>query len=561
MEPNRKEKKVSRDKSPSNLKAQVTKKNGNVENKEKEDKLIDQQNKENNELFLEECSKRAQERIKSNKNTFKKVLKINTSKCRSEAKLVKLIIKNYDWKEVRDVDSCDILWNGSQLKPEDYEILLVTKINRIPGMDDLAHKKTTGWFLNKFQEYFPDKYDFYPKTFLLPEQYTDFINYFENNRKNKYLYIAKPTMGSHGDGIELISKPEDLKKMSKLKEGQFVVQRYIDNPLLINKKKFDLRLYVFISSVKPLIVFLNDHGLTRYCTEDYEKPTEKNLNNHYMHLTNYTLNKNSKNFILTKECEEMTEGSKTTIVSFWKSVAEAGYKREQIMDQIEILIKNFITSMYPFMINDLNMFYGNKEAKSFQILGFDIMIDENLKPWLLEINSNPSLNICHDPTSENIKNPEISPVDFYVKEKIVEDCLLLMSSPLKFHIDIGVDNYFNTYKCLMSGSVEEMEEMVIFNKLLQVYGKLSGFKFRGYITGVRFNKLHPLITKLTNKIQKYDYDLLFQKVKGLGGNMDFYGFIKMIEIMAEKIYDDYKADNKLVYVSKLVEYLSENFVV
>lgn len=44
-------------------------------------------------------------------------------------------------------------------------------------MKDLAHKKTTGAFLNKFHEYFPDVFDFFPRTFLFPEEFEEFKNY------------------------------------------------------------------------------------------------------------------------------------------------------------------------------------------------------------------------------------------------------------------------------------------------------------------------------------------------------------------------------------------------
>jgi len=48
-----------------------------------------------------------------------------------------------------------------------------------------------------------------------------------------------------------------------------VVQQYIDDPLLVDKKKFDLRLYVLIASVDPFIVYFNDEGMARFCTEEY----------------------------------------------------------------------------------------------------------------------------------------------------------------------------------------------------------------------------------------------------------------------------------------------------
>ena len=75
------------------------------------------------------------------------------------------------------------------------------------------------------------------------------------------------------------------------------MQHYLAHPLLLKKKKFDLRLYVLVSSVFPFITYLNHEGLARFCTEDYAMPTAKNINNHYMHLTNYSLNKMSDKYV------------------------------------------------------------------------------------------------------------------------------------------------------------------------------------------------------------------------------------------------------------------------
>lgn len=60
-------------------------------------------------------------------------------------------------------------------------------------MKDLAHKKTTGAFLNKFHEYFPDIFNFFPRTFLLPEQFEAFKTCFEKGEAK--LFIAKPSAG------------------------------------------------------------------------------------------------------------------------------------------------------------------------------------------------------------------------------------------------------------------------------------------------------------------------------------------------------------------------------
>ena len=75
-----------------------------------------------------------------------------------------------------------------------------------------------------------------------------------------------------------------------------VAQRYITNPYLLEDLKFDLRIYVLLYGVNPLRVFLFKEGLVRLATESYVRPTEENIDNLYMHLTNYAINKNNDNF-------------------------------------------------------------------------------------------------------------------------------------------------------------------------------------------------------------------------------------------------------------------------
>ena len=60
--------------------------------------------------------------------------------------------------------------------------------------------------------------------------------------------------------------------------------------------KFDLRLYVLLMGVNPLRVFLFKDGLVRLATEPYVKPKEDNIDNLFMHLTNYAINKKNNNF-------------------------------------------------------------------------------------------------------------------------------------------------------------------------------------------------------------------------------------------------------------------------
>jgi hypothetical protein len=66
------------------------------------------------------------------------------------------------------------------------------------------------------------------------------------------------------------------------------VSEYIANPLLLNGYKFDLRIYVCLTSINPLRIYIYEEGLARFATSKYDNDGP---NSKYMHLTNYSINK------------------------------------------------------------------------------------------------------------------------------------------------------------------------------------------------------------------------------------------------------------------------------
>ena len=101
-----------------------------------------------------------------------------------------------------------------------------------------------------------------PDSFLLPDEIKDHelhMRHFPNQT-----FICKPSKGSQGNGISLIKRFVDLPRHAQ--HTEFLVQRYIENPLLINSKKFDIRLYVVIKGVDPIEAYVCEEGLARFCT-------------------------------------------------------------------------------------------------------------------------------------------------------------------------------------------------------------------------------------------------------------------------------------------------------
>lgn len=76
--------------------------------------------------------------------------------------------------------------------------------------------------------------------------------------------------------------------MGKNHHDPYVISRYIDKPLLVGGKKFDLRIYVLVTSYKPLKVWLSSSGFARFCNRKYTD----NTSDLATHLTNHHLQKN-----------------------------------------------------------------------------------------------------------------------------------------------------------------------------------------------------------------------------------------------------------------------------
>lgn len=117
------------------------------------------------------------------------------------------------------------------------------------------------------ERYGKENFDFVPDTYILPAQFKDFHQHFlqikqQNPKKN--VWIVKPANLSRGRGIHLI---DDINEVTS--DELSVISRYISNPLLINGHKFDLRIYVLVTSYEPLKVYVFKEGLARFASETY----------------------------------------------------------------------------------------------------------------------------------------------------------------------------------------------------------------------------------------------------------------------------------------------------
>uniref|UniRef100_A0A096MF53 Tubulin tyrosine ligase-like family, member 7 n=1 Tax=Poecilia formosa TaxID=48698 RepID=A0A096MF53_POEFO len=234
----------------------------------------------------------------------------------------------------------------------------------------------------------PHEYNFTPRTWIFPAEYTQFQNYVkELRRKRKQkTFILKPANGAMGHGISLIRSCEKLPS-----HEHFIVQEYLDKPFLMEGYKFDLRIYILVTSCDPLRIFLYNDGLVRMGTEKYHSPNDANLTQLYMHLTNYSVNKHNENF---ERFEAVDRGSKRSISWFIEFLRVNNCDVSKFWEDISELVVKTLIVAEPHVLHAYRMCRAGQPPGSdsvcFEVLGFDILLDRKLKPWLLEINRAPS---------------------------------------------------------------------------------------------------------------------------------------------------------------------------
>jgi tubulin polyglutamylase TTLL6/13 len=145
-----------------------------------------------------------------------------------------------------------------------------------------------------------------------------------SNRLRKQTYIAKPDSLSQGKGIFLSKNYDKIVRRTSDNEFGWVVQEYLDRPHLVEDLKYDLRIYVVLYGINPMRVFIHEKGLARFATEPYVAPKGSNMDNMFMHLTNYAINKNNEAF---KENSGGGKGKNYDDYDDEDSNEESGHKR------------------------------------------------------------------------------------------------------------------------------------------------------------------------------------------------------------------------------------------
>jgi len=195
-------------------------------------------------------------------------IRLDISQAHGGYDLLKQIMKSNKWHESKK--NSDIVWLAGSINELYLKILCKSNslVNKYPKLYKLAKKKENSVTFRLMEKYFPGEFDFYPKTYLYPEDKESLEEDVKRAEVNcKGTYILKPSGGSQGTGIQLFQTKSELQNILLTENSkEFIIQKYITNPLLIKKKKFDFRVYVLLTGTNPMNAYIANEGLARFCT-------------------------------------------------------------------------------------------------------------------------------------------------------------------------------------------------------------------------------------------------------------------------------------------------------
>lgn len=218
------------------------------------------------------------------------------------------------------------------------------------------------------------------------------------------MYIVKPVNGSAGAGIKVVGPGEEVEN-----EKGHLVCEYIPNPHLIEGKKYDLRIYVLITSFEPLRVYMYREGLIRLCSQKYSSDS-KTLGKKSVHLTNYTVNKKNN-----KADAGTDESIKWTLTRVYRWMKDKGINID-IESRVKHLIVKTLIAFEPLMTRTYKQCTKYRNI-CHNLVGFDVLLDSNLRPHIMEINIAPDYKADHA-------------LDVKIKTMLMVDTLNLVGLPI-----------------------------------------------------------------------------------------------------------------------------------
>ena len=204
----------------------------------------------------------------------------------------------------------------------------------------------------------------------------------------KNMWLLKRDNLNRGRKIKVLSSLDDiLKEINTLFEqkstNNLLIQKYLEEPLLYHKRKFDIRIWVlftYIITENKYEVYVFKEGHLKACSDEFNIDSD----DLFIHLTNYSVQKYNKNFSKTEI------GNEISFNDFQKELNEKNVKEGKNLIDFR---KNIFPEIIKIIARSANAIKGkinlSNRSNCFELFGYDFILDINYRPFLLEINTNP----------------------------------------------------------------------------------------------------------------------------------------------------------------------------
>ncbi|ULT89118.1 hypothetical protein L5515_007789 [Caenorhabditis briggsae] len=350
-------------------------------------------------------------------------LRLTFKMMRSDSRLIRTMCHSHGLMQCSSKNpQVNVIWMGAPVKSVKMrELMPWQRLNQFPRSTELTKKDRLYENIERSKSIFGEAYDFIPEFYVTPRENQKMEIAFDRVLKEVTAaggelcfpgeFIVKPTNSRQGKGIFFANSMADIPA-----EGPLLVSRYLKDPYLVNNHKFDLRIYVAVTSFYPLVAYVYSEGLARLASRPYDTSASSADSNEYVHLTNYSINKNSTSFVRNESMSSEDLGHKWTLGALLRYVENEGKDAKLLMLRIEDLIVKSLLSIQN-SVATASRTTLRFACTNFELFGFDVLVDQALKPWLLEVNLSPSL-ACD------------APLDSLLKTRLIADLLNLACVPL-----------------------------------------------------------------------------------------------------------------------------------
>ncbi|XP_022097869.1 tubulin--tyrosine ligase-like isoform X2 [Acanthaster planci] len=191
------------------------------------------------------------------------------------------------------------------------------------------------------------------------------------------VWIAKSSSGAKGKGILISQDPAELVAFVDSQTEAHVVQKYIEKPLLLTgDRKFDIRCWVLLDH--EYNIFMMREGVLRTSSEPYIADDLKNVTSH---LTNHCIQE-----ACAQNYGKYEDGNEMFFKEFNRYLQDRYNKsmEDTILPQIRHIIRQCLTVIKEEVSTE------GLGYQSFQLFGFDFVLDMDFKVWLIEVNGSPA---------------------------------------------------------------------------------------------------------------------------------------------------------------------------